>query len=735
MKVARSSMLKVLSLITVAGLAHGAMAQQEPSTQPAPLASRAVAFGEIDSGLVSNDGPAGSGAAVVFTTVAAADDSTWLRLEFDEVKLAGSREAGNASYLRITSLTDGYHQILDNVSVLQWKLTSAYFNGDAVQIELLAYPGTGGNRVRLSHGVASEPDFSGRSICGPNDDRVLSTDDRSARILPVGCTGWTISDCNHCMLTAGHCQGGISTIQFRVPLSTSGGGLVNPHPDHQYATDSASLQGNGGGSGVGDDWAYYGVHPNSNTGKTPFQAYGVAFNLDTTPPGPGGNARVTGFGTTSSPVSNTWNQVQKTHAGPYVSFSGTSLGYAMDTTGGNSGSPVIHEATGTAIGIHTHGGCSSSGGNNWGTGANHASLNAALAAPRGVCACPGPEFTFPDPFPAFISPAGGVTIEMDVSTVAGISPVSGSGKLHLNTGSGHVAINMTDNGAGAFTATFPAITCSTPVTYYFSVQGSNGTTYSSPTAGASGTPYAAIAAYGIASVVDLDFEVDDGWTVQNTAVVRGAWERGTPLGGGLNRDPSADFDGSGKCWVTGNAAGDADVDGGPTRLVSPAYDLSSLTDPKVTFARWHSSGGLPADQFVTEISNNNGASWVLVSSVTNQGNLWKIVTFEVTDYVALTAQVRVRFSVTDNPDNFVTESGIDAFAISDFDCEGCPSDVNGDGESDVLDFLDYVDAFGACDGLPAPCSGGSGIDADFNGDTIVDVLDILDFLDAFGQGC
>jgi hypothetical protein len=65
----------------------------------------------------------------------------------------------------------------------------------------------------------------------------------------------------------------------------------------------------------------------------------------------------------------------------------------------------------------------------------------------------------------------------------------------------------------------------------------------------------------------------------------------------------------------------------------------------------------------------------------------------------------------------------------------CPSDVNGDTESDILDFLDFIDSFGACENQPAPCAGSSGIDADFNGDTFVDILDFLDFLDAFGTGC
>lgn len=65
----------------------------------------------------------------------------------------------------------------------------------------------------------------------------------------------------------------------------------------------------------------------------------------------------------------------------------------------------------------------------------------------------------------------------------------------------------------------------------------------------------------------------------------------------------------------------------------------------------------------------------------------------------------------------------------------CAADVNGDTEADILDFLDYLDSFGACSGQPAPCTGSSAVPADFNGDTLVDILDLLDFLDAFGTGC
>lgn len=65
----------------------------------------------------------------------------------------------------------------------------------------------------------------------------------------------------------------------------------------------------------------------------------------------------------------------------------------------------------------------------------------------------------------------------------------------------------------------------------------------------------------------------------------------------------------------------------------------------------------------------------------------------------------------------------------------CAADLNCDTVIDILDFLDYVDAFGTCDGLPAPCSSPFGVDADYNADTIVDILDLLDFLNDLGTGC
>ena len=65
----------------------------------------------------------------------------------------------------------------------------------------------------------------------------------------------------------------------------------------------------------------------------------------------------------------------------------------------------------------------------------------------------------------------------------------------------------------------------------------------------------------------------------------------------------------------------------------------------------------------------------------------------------------------------------------------CAADINCDTFIDILDFLDYIDSFGACEAMPGPCAGMSGVEADYNADTIVDILDLLDFLNDFGTGC
>ena len=234
------------------------------------------------------------------------------------------------------------------------------------------------NRVVLDGLQVGVPAGPQETQCGPVDDRVPSSDPRVCRLMPVGCTAWLINDCGKCLLSAGHCGAGAgSSVQFNVPFSTGGGSLVFPPPEDQYAYDNNSRQF----LNSTDDWQYFGVFPNSNTGLTAYEAMGDAFELVLPPAAPGNETiRITGHGTDSTP-NLTFNQVQQTHSGPLVGV-GTNLNYQADTTGGSSGSPVIWDNVDKAIGIHTNGGCSTSGGgSNNGTPISSGSLQTALANP------------------------------------------------------------------------------------------------------------------------------------------------------------------------------------------------------------------------------------------------------------------------------------------------------------------------------------------------------------------
>ena len=663
------------AILIIAGLATSAVGQ-EPIT--APLVSRQVAT-PVDSGLARNDGNAPK---TVFSTVIQVSNAEWLRLNFDQVVLAGNEQAGTGSYLLITSLLDGASQRLHAGHVAQWQNTSAYFNGDAVRIELVAHPGTGNNRVAIGETTASATSPGPRSICGSTDDRILSSDPRAGRALPVGCTAWLINDAANCFLTAGHCTGNLNVVEFNVPLSSSGGSLNHPPPEDQYSVDPASMQSNGG-QGVGNDWGYFGCFPNSNTGLTAAQAQGDFYILSATPPPVAGqDIRITGYGTVSSPVPQSWRQVQKTHAGPYFAFFGTTVQYTTDTSGGNSGSPVINEATGETIGIHTHGGCSSTSGNS-GTGINHPGLQNALANPQGVCRPLFLGISFPNGRPGALAPSGGTSVNV-VVVPGSLSPAPGSGLLHYNEGAGFVSIPMQQITPNVYDAVFPAIPCGTEVEYYVSAQTTSGIVVNEPF-NAPNSVFRATSAVSITTVASYDFESGLGWVVQNVSLADGAWNRGVPVN--CNRgDPPTDFDGSGQCFLTDNSAAAAcnsDVDGGPTQLISPAFDLSGTTQPVLSYARWFTNDDLDGDRMDVHISDDGGLTWVPVETVAHTVG-WVVKTWNITNLISLTSTVRVRFSATDNPNDSVTEAALDAFSITDIVCNAPVVCTKGDVNQDQV---------------------------------------------------
>jgi V8-like Glu-specific endopeptidase len=330
--------------------------------------------------------------ASAFRQVMWVPHAAWLQIHFAEYNL------GEQSFVTITSLTDGHAQRLDARSLPEWQNSTAYFNGDAVEVELHVAAGEKDIFIRIEEVTVGElvkdqrsrrPGFRPEgatpsvavpeTICGATDNRVASNEPRVGRIVPIGCTGWIVS--NGVILTAGHCTRGSSPpslagqiLQFNVPASQANGTIVNPPPQHQYPINNASVTFRD--NGVGDDWAMFNTNRNANTQLLPVQAQGAFYRMsrDDNP----ATVRVTGYGLDGPGPSqacpscnfgrtgpgNADSQTQQTHAGPNRGettrgANRVSWNHQVDTQPANSGSPLIADDTTLTIGIHTHGGCTS----------------------------------------------------------------------------------------------------------------------------------------------------------------------------------------------------------------------------------------------------------------------------------------------------------------------------------------------------------------------------------------
>ena len=247
--------------------------------------------------------------------------ATWLRLFFKDVNL------GSNSTITITSKLDGATQVLTAASIKEWNNSSAYFNGDAVTVTLSVASNDAAASISISELSVGDYDPAVKSQCGTADDRVDAADDAIGRIVPVGCTGWIIT--NGRLVTAGHCVGSSAQIiEFNVPKSNSIGGINHPGPEDQYPIGnfvspypSSPSQAN--------DWAVFAASANSQTGLTPIQAQGSSYNV--TQNAPGANITIIGFGTDTGID----NQTQQIHTGPLSSVTNTFVRYRADTTGGN----------------------------------------------------------------------------------------------------------------------------------------------------------------------------------------------------------------------------------------------------------------------------------------------------------------------------------------------------------------------------------------------------------------
>ncbi len=259
--------------------------------------------------------------------------------------------------------------------------------------------------------------------------------------------------------------------------------------------------------------------------------------------------------------------------------------------------------------------------------------------------------------------------EIDVAIFVGDDTlVPGSPTVHYRySGGAYTSVAMTDLGGDVYRATLPSPACSDTPEYYFTAQGAVTGLVSAPESGPAAPFTSSVGEVIIA--LDDDFETDQGWTVVSIDLSGGEWDRGSPVGDGSRGDPTEDYDGSGQCYLTENVAGNSDVDGGPTIVTSPTMDLTAMSDPLFRYARWWANDDQDSDPFDVEVSNDDGANWILVERVVNIPSGWVAREVHLTDYITLTDQVKVRFSCMDNPNNSIDEGGVDAVKVFEVECE------------------------------------------------------------------
>ncbi len=224
-----------------------------------------------------------------------------------------------------------------------------------------------------------------------------------------------------------------------------------------------------------------------------------------------------------------------------------------------------------------------------------------------------------------------------------------------------------------------------------------------------------------------DFETDQGWTVSNDAsLTTGAWERADPQQ--TNRpagicQPGDDHSPSGTlCFVTeaqaGAQAGSFDVDGGPTILTSPAFDVSSGL---ATLEFWFWFYSETGDAMTLEASDNNGSSWTQVAVFTASASFWQQYTVLLDDHITPSSQTRFRLSIVDTGAASYTEAAIDDVVVTSPNCQGATGDYDNNGHIDLADYA----AFQLC--FEGPAGNQCGQAFDYTVDGVIDMTDFQDW--------
>ena len=174
-----------------------------------------------------------------------------------------------------------------------------------------------------------------------------------------------------------------------------------------------------------------------------------------------------------------------------------------------------------------------------------------------------------------------------------------------------------------------------------------------------------------------ELEADRGWTagVADDNAASAHWELVDPIGTSYDghilqpEDDHTPTPGH-QCYITGNgsvggAAGENDVDGGKTTLLTPVFDLEGATSATISYWRWYSNswGNDPDNDWWDVEVTVDGSQWVSLEHTQQTEAAWVQMTFELGDYIAFSDQVQIRFVAADEGDGSLVEAGVDDFLL------------------------------------------------------------------------
>ncbi|MFO0829265.1 MAG: hypothetical protein U0572_14095 [Phycisphaerales bacterium] len=317
------------------------------------------------------------------------------------------------------------------------------------------------------------------------------------------------------------------------------------------------------------------------------------------------------------------------------------------------------------------------------------------------------QFTYPDGVPAHVMPDGTTTLRVNVSPLA-TQPQPGSGVLHWRTDATgpFFAAPMSEVAPHSYEVQVPASPCLSTMQFYVEVQTTMGVVARDP-ADAPASFHTATSAGSMSIPFEDHMEgASTGWTVgaPGDTATAGIWTRVAPVWNFAQPwEDHTEAPGT-LCWITGQsvigtALGSDDVDGGATTLTSPSFDATGFDAVEVSYWRWYSNdqGANPnTDIMPVQISNNNGASWVALESVSTNAHAWTFKSFSINGIIAPTSTMKLRWVARDTGAASIVEAGVDDVVVRGFVCAApIPGDLDGDGDVDGADLGLFLGAWGS----------------------------------------